>query len=399
VPLVHKFSIDLAGRYDNYSDFGSTSNPKVAFDWELFDGLKFRGNWATSFVAPQLIQVGDPARNHQSSSAYNLDTESFTVPTAVFPSVIGLPGCTAAMASCQINASIPGIAYQGNQVPLTPATGRTWSLGFDVGSNFLIPGFTFSATLFNNNMSNMLTSTHAAEALAAPSLNMIQFFPGGMTQAQLDAAIPAFYTQSGSIPPANQLYYVLNGNVKNFLFLDIQGVDASFNYDIPTETMGNFNVGGNVTQFTIFKQHAKFNPYKFSVLGAVGANGTFAPIPTQARFHVGWTGNQMDITLFASFMGGHHNAYGSSVVPVVNTGGRLQGGDVVKSNTVFDLHAAYTLSEDNWMGSTLAGSQFYIDIANIFDKDPVFFNTGTGYDQFSGNPLGRIVSVGFRATL
>jgi hypothetical protein len=51
------------------------------------------------------------------------------------------------------------------------------------------------------------------------------------------------------------------------------------------------------------------------------------------------------------------------------------------------------------MGSTLAGSQFYIDIANIFDKDPVFFNTGTGYDQFSGNPLGRIVSVGFRATL
>jgi iron complex outermembrane receptor protein len=301
--------------------------------------------------------------------------------------------------TCVIDSNTPGISYQGNQVPLTPATGKTWSIGFDLGSQFLIPGFSLSATLFNNNMSNMLTATSSAQALAAPSTNLIHFYPNGMTQAQFDAEIPNFYLPGGSILPPNQLYYVLNGNVKNFLFLDIQGVDASINYDLPTDNWGDFNFGGNVTQFTMFKQHSKGNGYKFSVLGDSGANGTFSAIPTSARFHVGWNYDGFGARIYANFVGGHRNTYATAINPVINANGRLGGGDIVKSNTTFDLHMNYVLSEGDWLGSVLTGSEFYLDVQNVFDKDPVFFNNANGYDPFSGNPIGRVVTIGFRAAL
>jgi iron complex outermembrane receptor protein len=403
VPLINKFSIDVAGRYDDYSDFGSTSNPKVGADWEVVDGFKLRGSWATSFVAPQIIQVGTPARNNQGVATYGLDSETMTVSTVNFPSVLGIPGCNAAFAAthsgnCVITGATPGISYQGNQVPLTPATGKTWSLGFDARPA-IIPGLSFSATLFNNAMSNMLTATNSAQALAAPSTDLIHFYPNGLTQAQLNSEIPAFFLPSGSIPAPSQLYYVLNGNVKNFLFLDIQGVDASINYDYATDKYGDFSFGGNVTQFTIFKQHSKGTTYKFSVLGAVGANGTFAAIPTQARFHIGWNYENFDARVYANFTGGYRNTYATSIKPVVNANGVLSGGDVIHSNTTFDLHVNYTLSPGDPLGSSLAGSDIYLDVQNVFDKNPIFFNAVNGYSSFSGNPIGRVVTAGVRVHL
>ena len=78
----------------------------------------------------------------------------------------------------------------------------------------------------------------------------------------------------------------------------------------------------------------------------------------------------------------------------------LGGGDIVKSNTTFDLHLSYTLSPGDFLGgATFAGSEVYLDVQNVFDKDPVFFNAANGYDPFSGNPIGRVVTLGFRAAL
>ena len=39
----------------------------------------------------------------------------------------------------------------------------------------------------------------------------------------------------------------------------------------------------------------------------------------------------------------------------------------------------------------------FVDATNIFDKDPVFYNTAKGYDHYSGNVIGRAVTFGVRA--
>lgn len=58
IPLTATLDLQLAGRYDNYDDFGSTFNPKVAFSWRPVEALVVRASWATSFRAPSLTQAG-----------------------------------------------------------------------------------------------------------------------------------------------------------------------------------------------------------------------------------------------------------------------------------------------------------------------------------------------------
>lgn len=58
IPIADNFELQLAGRYDHYSDFGSTTNPKVAFQWGISDELTTRASWSTGFRAPSLAQIG-----------------------------------------------------------------------------------------------------------------------------------------------------------------------------------------------------------------------------------------------------------------------------------------------------------------------------------------------------
>lgn len=50
------WNVQLAGRFEDYSDFGSTVNGKLASRLELFDGLALRGALSTGFRAPSLHQ-------------------------------------------------------------------------------------------------------------------------------------------------------------------------------------------------------------------------------------------------------------------------------------------------------------------------------------------------------
>ncbi|MFW7380502.1 MAG: TonB-dependent receptor plug domain-containing protein [Oligoflexus sp.] len=54
---LQALELQLAGRFDDYSDFGSTINPKLAFRYQLLDSMLFRGSWGTGFKAPDLDQL------------------------------------------------------------------------------------------------------------------------------------------------------------------------------------------------------------------------------------------------------------------------------------------------------------------------------------------------------
>lgn len=58
LPLHETLELNLAARYDDYSDFGDTTNPKVAVRWSPIDSLAFRASWGTGFRAPSLAQIG-----------------------------------------------------------------------------------------------------------------------------------------------------------------------------------------------------------------------------------------------------------------------------------------------------------------------------------------------------
>jgi outer membrane receptor protein involved in Fe transport len=58
VPLHETLELQVAGRYDDYSDFGDTTNPKIGLRWQPMEQLAIRGSWGTGFRAPSLAQIG-----------------------------------------------------------------------------------------------------------------------------------------------------------------------------------------------------------------------------------------------------------------------------------------------------------------------------------------------------
>ena len=399
VPLINKLSVDVAGRYDHYDDVGNTSNPKVAMDWELVEGFKLRANWASSFVAPQLSSVGDLTRGGQTSfTSYNVSSTNFTVNTLLFPSAIGLPGCSAAQAtaggnSCAISSTTQGVSFNGSPANPKPSLGRSWSVGFDV-SPTIVPGLNAGVTLFNTAYINAITGTSLSNALNTPSLQLINFFPAGATLAQINALLPPYATASAPLPATT--YYVLSTRQNNVLNLNIQGIDASISYTFPTDTWGEFDGGVELSAFTMFKQHLK-GGNTFNVLGSTGFNNTFGSVPIQGRAHVGWNFESFAAELFANYVSGYHNWSGNTVNLVTSVNGLPSGGgDVVKSNTTFDLNLSYTFTDTSWIGHNLNGSQVFIDLQNVFDKAPAFYNGATGYDGYTGNPIGRLATFGIR---
>jgi len=58
IPVFDNFEMQIAMRHEDYSDFGTTTDPKVSFLWTPTDDLSLRGSYGTAFRAPSLHQLG-----------------------------------------------------------------------------------------------------------------------------------------------------------------------------------------------------------------------------------------------------------------------------------------------------------------------------------------------------
>ncbi len=58
VPGINRLELSLSGRIDDYSDFGSTSNPKIGVLWSPYKDLAFRSSYSESFNPPPLGRTG-----------------------------------------------------------------------------------------------------------------------------------------------------------------------------------------------------------------------------------------------------------------------------------------------------------------------------------------------------
>jgi iron complex outermembrane receptor protein len=53
-PVIDNLEVNLAGRYDDYSDFGNNFSPKISARWQPVDNLTLRGSYGQGFRAPTL---------------------------------------------------------------------------------------------------------------------------------------------------------------------------------------------------------------------------------------------------------------------------------------------------------------------------------------------------------
>ncbi|PMX44403.1 TonB-dependent receptor domain-containing protein, partial [Pseudomonas sp. MPR-R2A6] len=60
VPIFKGFELTLAGRLDDYSGFGTTTNPKISLKYRPFKPIMFRGSYNTAFRVPSFNQIFNP---------------------------------------------------------------------------------------------------------------------------------------------------------------------------------------------------------------------------------------------------------------------------------------------------------------------------------------------------
>ena len=57
LPLTRQVEAQVALRYDNYSDFGNTTNPKLGLKFKPTPEVLLRANWGRGFRAPSLVEI------------------------------------------------------------------------------------------------------------------------------------------------------------------------------------------------------------------------------------------------------------------------------------------------------------------------------------------------------
>lgn len=407
VPLVYSIDVSISGRYDSYSDVGDTTNPKFAANWEVVPGLKLRGNYSESFVAPPMAVIGDPTQGYlYSSGSIGVSGGLINVPIANYPEIVNIPGITCGPETCEIGSAtnIQGMRRQlgGGFSGMTPQYGTSWSVGVDFAPVFL-PGFVAAATFFHNTFDGGTSSPSPTAIVNSAGLHdLLTVCTTGCTDAQIAefANLANGATISGAIP--DNVYFLIDQSSRNALNLKVEGIDGQFAYQTPETGIGTFTIGTAFTYFTRFEQNFAGAPY-FSILNTSGYNTTFPSIQFKNRAHLGWESGPAAIDLYWNHTGSYRNWSSTSVNPIEvdENGDPVGGGDRVDANNTFDLHLQYTFETANFLNDW----QVFLDVQNLFDTEPPFYNGNTGgfmggawgYNGFVSSPIGRLTTVGLRA--
>jgi iron complex outermembrane receptor protein len=388
IPLMQSLTLDVSGRLDHYSDFGNTTNPKIAFDWRVYDDLKLRADWSTSFVAPPEDEIGGDGTWNNTN--YTSTTQNASLPVALFPQVtqLGIPGCTAASVSCTI-ASLNGIQAVNSNPNQGPSHGRGWTVGFDFTPSWL-QGFKWSFTLWNAKFKGGSQGAPFATVTTSASLaHLMTLYPSCATPAQIKA-ITGNLPLVGAVPPCTSYIYVQQND--GLLNLDAQGIDTNFEYVIPTDNWGVFIIGDAVSKFTRYIQSNGPDGVPFSVLNRSGAHGSIA---FQMRGNVGWNYQNYGAQVFMNYTGGYQNWNSPDNAIILNSAlNPSSGGDRVSPNTTFDLNLTYDF-EDGYVGS----DQLSLTVRNLFDKRPPYDSSAAGYNAGIASPVGQLITVGLTTKL
>lgn len=139
--LSDMLTLQLAGRYEHYSDFGNTVNGKAAARFEPIPGVAIRGSISTGFRAPSLHQ-----QYYATTSTNNVNGTLLEIGT--FP----------------VNSPV---AVALGSRPLEPEESLNWSAGVTLG---IIPGLNVTVDYYNIQIDNRIVITENLQGAAVVTL-------------------------------------------------------------------------------------------------------------------------------------------------------------------------------------------------------------------------------------
>ncbi len=341
---IRRLDLSLAGRYEEYSDFGDTFNPKFGVNWQPVDGLTVRGSWGTSFRAPGL------AENDPRSGGYGLYGD--TLPCNHRPPAV----------TCF------GIGVAGGNADIQPEEATTWSVGIELKPAAL-PGLQTSLTYFSIDYDNQIVGLRGTAGLLTNPL----YAPYRIldpTPAEIAALLTSGLPINSPINPA-LVTYIQDGRRQNLS----KTIATGFDFDIQSTWQigaGSLSAGAVASYFTELSTAAAPGAALVDVRNTINFPQRF-----RGRAQIGWRQGGLNAIAFVNYT----NAYDQTGVTPVRR---------IDEYTTLDLHLGYDL-DTLWDGLSVA-----LDAQNVTDEDPPFVNLSGGYDPQSASPIGRLVGISVR---
>jgi len=272
IPLVRSIDVQLAGRYEHYSDFGDVAKPKVAMAWDVIDGLRFRASYSQGFRAPNLEQTNATqyARLASGTDYFKCEADLRL-------------GRIASMNQCARSGS-SSLLISGNP-DLKPEESTNQSYGVVFQPQFLPDSwgdFTFTVDRWKIEQEKIVGLLGAQSALALDYLNRMQ---GGsnpnVVRAAPNADDIAFFEGTG-LAPVGEVQSIKDQFI-NLLPQTAEGLDLGFNWSKRRTAWGTFTVRLNASQLLKFTREPGELVDSLYAARAQGLINSLTPLPDTSQ--------------------------------------------------------------------------------------------------------------------
>ncbi|WP_299174752.1 TonB-dependent siderophore receptor [uncultured Brevundimonas sp.] len=384
VPLVQNLIIDAAVRYDDYSDVGDTTNPKIGATLDVTDNFSLRGSWGTSFRAPSLPDVNPYAF----SVSYSFPSSNSD--PRVTNGFLNLPEAGLTLANVAV--------VMGSNPDLRPEEATNWSFGADLE----LGDFTFNATYYNISYTDRIASPDALSAYQAGLYPDYRGFaanilpvnnPATCSNADLSTADPVLQEYLGGT--------LLYGGISDFCAVNVlvdqrstnlaatrqDGIDASVFYD---RRFGEVSVNASLAaSWTMSNDQQVVEGQPFE--DRLGYYNT--PIEWRGRGSLGANWREFNGSLFINYTGGYTNdlavdSLGNSIDP-----------QKVDAWITADATLAYATEFRSPAGGFVKGLRASFTIQNLTDEDPpIVITSQSAFNASYSNPYGRTFNAQLTAS-
>ncbi|MBC7918411.1 MAG: TonB-dependent receptor [Rhodoferax sp.] len=346
IPVIQDLELTLAVRHDQYSDFGSTTNPKAAIRWQPAKEVLLRGTYSTGFHAPDF----EPLYGGGSEGQFNSDIND----PITCPGGVGVGGNTD---GCGIR---PAINTSSNS-SLKPEKSKQISLGIVLSPT---PWITASVDFWQIDLTDRI-STLSAQALIGNYDKYKQYVIRD-ANGQIDSVQSPFLNLAGDTA---------------------RGIDVSVSTNFKTE-MGQWVAGLDGSYLDSYKsRYSESDPWTERVgkFGDASFGWDLKP-KWKHTARITWSQGNWSATGSQSYVAGYDaevDGFGSGVTP---PGAQSK----VDSYTLYNLSATYT----GFKNMRITGG-----IKNLLDTAPPFSGhnvdnvSGAGWDARVGDPRGRAFTL------
>ena len=359
IPLLRNLDAQLAARYDHFSDFGGTTNPKVALRWTPAPQLLVRASYGTGFRAPTLTDLFLPH-----FTAYD---EGYFDPARC---IAGADGNVVPVGPyVSPDECLQTTEHIGGNPAAQPERSRQWSIGAILEPS---PGNSLGVDFWTIRRRNSLEAlstdtvfnTFGARDPATAGGRFVRAPRLANGTCQGDGPIPT----PADVPCALEYANILIENMGKY---NVSGLDVSAAARFVSPEWGKFNAHLDGTYFMQYRYQLVVDGPYYDNVGKAGDNGAVSR--WKHYLALDWSRGAWGATIAQNFVYGYQDEDNGSSPP-----------RRVASYETYDVQGSWS----GWKGLKVAAG-----IRNLLNRDPPASRQGetfqVGYDARYYDPLGR----------